>query len=164
VVFSFKDSVSATFKNFADCSKVLSRQYVKLLPSYEKAFRREACAIRDGGSMEFSTKFEKAVAKMNEKRAKDPRIQEALNRYNRRSLVFKVRNDATYVFYFSRDGVRYEVNPSKEPKSMYVEMDLERAKKLVYKRSFGIFDVLATVHRNIKMADISFARRLFEGK
>lgn len=131
---------------------------------YAKAFRTEACAIRDGDSMEFHTRFEKAVAKMNEKRVTDPKIQEALNRYNRRSLVFKVRKDATYVFHFSKDGITYEVNPSKEPESMYVEMDLERAKKLVYKQSFGIMDVLSTVHRKITMTDVNFARKLFGAK
>nr|MDO8134174.1 hypothetical protein [Candidatus Njordarchaeum guaymaensis] len=130
----------------------------------KKAFRRDVCATRDGDLMRFHRKLEKAVAKINEKRLKDPKIQEALNRYNRRSLVFKVRNDATYVFYFSRDGVRYAVNPPKEPRSMYVEIDLERAKKLVYRQTLGIFDIPHIVHRKIKMADINFARKLFGAK
>nr|MDO8099233.1 hypothetical protein [Candidatus Njordarchaeota archaeon] len=111
--------------------------------------------------MRFHRKFEKAVAKINKKRLSDPNIQEALRRYSRRSLVFKVRNDATYVFYFSKEGVRYEVNPLKEPDSMYIEMDLERAKKLVYRRSFGITDALSVAHRKIKISDINFARKLF---
>jgi len=114
--------------------------------------------------MRFDRKFKKAVAKINEIRLKDPKIQEALKRYNRRSLVFKVRNDATYVFYFSRDGVKYEVNPPKEPKSMYVEMDLQKAKKLVYRQTLGILDIPSIIHRNIKIADINFARKLFGAK
>lgn len=114
--------------------------------------------------MRFHKKFERAVAKINEKRLRDAKIQDALNHYNRRSLVFKVRNDATYVFYFSKDGVKYEVNPPKQPKSMYVEIDLERAKKLVYRQTLGILDIPHIVHKKIKMADINFARKLFGAK
>jgi hypothetical protein len=112
--------------------------------------------------MLFHKRFEKGVAEINDRRHTDPRIQEALKRYDRRSFVFKVRKDATYVFHFSsKDGVRYEVNPQKEPKSMYAEMDVDRAKKLVYRHTFGIMDVLSTVHRNIKIADIDFVKKIF---
>ena len=112
--------------------------------------------------MLFHKRFEKGIAEINKRRLEDSRIQEALKRYNRRSLVFKVRKDATYVFYFSsKDGVRYELNPQKEPKSMYVEMDIEKAKKLVYRHTLGVMDVFSIVHRNIKMADINFVRKIF---
>jgi hypothetical protein len=112
--------------------------------------------------MLFHKRFEKGVAEINKRRTTDPRIKEALKRYNRRSLVFKVRKDATYVFYFSNsDGIRYELNPEKEPKSMYVEMDKDRAKKLVYRHTLGIMDISAIVHRNIKLADINFVRKIF---
>ena len=113
--------------------------------------------------MLFHKRFEKGVTEINNRRLEDSKIQEALKRYNRRSLVFKVRKDATYVFYFSsKDGVKYELNPQKEPKSMYVEMDKDKAKKLVYRHTLGVMDVLSIVHRNIKMADINFVRQLFE--
>jgi hypothetical protein len=113
----------------------------------------------------FGRYFEKAVAKLNELRLSDPRIQEALGRYDRRSLVFKVRKDATYVFHISKaDGIRYEVNPEKEPNSMYVEMNMEIARKLVYKRTLGILDALSTKHRNIKMVDIEFVKKIFGAK
>jgi hypothetical protein len=112
--------------------------------------------------MLFDKRFTKGVAVINERRLTDPRIQEALRRYNGRSLVFKVRKDASYVFHFSSgEGVKYELNPPKEPKSMYVEMDIDKAKKLVYRHTLGIMDVLSIVHRNIKMADINFVRKIF---
>jgi hypothetical protein len=69
------------------------------------------------------------------------------------------------VFHISKeDGVRYEVNPKKEPNSMYVEMGLDIARKLVYRRTLGILDALSTKHRNIKMADIEFVKKIFEAK
>ena len=115
--------------------------------------------------MRFNKFFEKAVAKVNELRLSDPRVQEALSRYNRRSLVFKVRKDATYVFHISKEeGIKYEVNPMKEPNSMYVEMSLEIARKLVYRRTMGIMDALSTKHRNIKLADIEFVKKIFGAK
>jgi hypothetical protein len=115
--------------------------------------------------MRFNRYFERAVNKINERRLSDPRIQEALRRYNRRSLVFKVRKDATYVFHISKeDGIRYEVNPEKEPNSMYVEMSMDIARKLVYRRTLGILDALSTKHRNIKMADIEFVKKIFGTK
>jgi Mor family transcriptional regulator len=112
--------------------------------------------------MLFHKRFERGVTEINDRRLEDSIIQEALKRYNRRSLVFKVRKDATYVFYFSsKDGVRYELNPKKEPRSMYVEMDIDKAKKLVYRHTLGVMDALSTVHRNIKMGDINFVRKIF---
>jgi hypothetical protein len=112
--------------------------------------------------MLFHRRFEKGVAVINKRRLADPKIQEALRRYDRRSLVFKVRKDATYVFHFSnKDGIKYELDPAKEPKSMYVEMDIDKAKKLVYRHTLGVIDVLSIVHRNIKLADIDFVRKLF---
>jgi hypothetical protein len=113
----------------------------------------------------FNKYFEKAVDKVNKLRLSDPRIQEALGRYNRRSLILKVRKDATYVFHISReDGIKYEVNPEKEPNSMYVEMSIEIARKLIYRRTLGIMDALSTKHRNIKMADIEFVKKIFGAK
>ena len=115
--------------------------------------------------MRFNKYFEKAVAKVNETRHLDPRIRDALRLYDRRSLVMKVRKDATYVFHISKtDGIRYEVNPEKEPNSMYVEMSVEIARKLVYKRTLGILDALSTKHRNIKMADLEFVKKIFGAK
>jgi hypothetical protein len=119
----------------------------------------------EGGNMRFHKYFEKAVAKVNELRLSDPKIQEALARYDRRSLVFKVREDATYVFHISKDeGVKYELNPAKEPNSMYVELSIDIARKLVYRRTLGILDVLSTKHKNIKMADIEFVKKIFGAK
>jgi hypothetical protein len=115
--------------------------------------------------MRLNRYFERAVNKINERRLFDPRIQKALSRYNRRSLVFKVRKDATYVFRISKEeGIKYEVNPEKEPKSMYVEMSLDIARKLVYHLTLGILDVMSTKHKNIKMADIEFLKDIFGGK
>lgn len=115
--------------------------------------------------MRFNRYFERAVAKINERRLSDPRIQQAIRRYDKRSLVLKVREDATYVFHISKDdGIKYEVNPEKEPNSMYVEMSVDIARKLVYRRTLGIIDALSTKHRNIKMADIEFVKKIFGAK
>ena len=113
--------------------------------------------------MEFHERFKNAVAEVNNKRLSDSQVQQGLKRYHGRSLVFRVRNDATYVFHISNSGVRYEVNPSSVPNDMYVEMDLGRAKKLVYNRSLGLLDLPFIVHRNITMADVDFAKRIFGG-
>jgi hypothetical protein len=111
--------------------------------------------------MRFHRRFEKAVAAVNERCHRDSMIQQALDRYHNRSLVLKIRKDATYVFCISKNGVEYQVNPANEPNDMYVEMDLDKAKRLVYRQSLGIFDILSVVHRNIGMAEIDFAKKLF---
>lgn len=114
--------------------------------------------------MEFHARFQNAVAKINNRRLSEHQIQQALGRYNGRSLVFRVRNDATYVFYISNNGIKYEVNPTVVPNDMYVEMDLGRARKLVYYKSLGIFDIPFIVYRNITLADVEFAKRIFGGR
>ena len=114
--------------------------------------------------MEFNEHFKNAVTEINDRRLSDPQVQEALSRYHGRSLVFRVRNDATYVFHISNDGLKYEINPDTITDDMYLEMDLARAKKLVYYQSLGVFDIPFTVHRNITLADISFTKRIFGKK
>jgi hypothetical protein len=114
--------------------------------------------------MEFHEHFKEAVTEINNRRLSDPRVQEAVNHYHGRSLVFKVRDDATYVFHISNDGIEYETNPDTTTDDMYLEMDLARAKRLVYHQSLGIFDIPFIVHRNITLADIDFARSIFGKK
>ena len=114
--------------------------------------------------MEFHNQFENAVAEINNRRLSESQIQQALSRYHGRSLVLRVRNDATYVFYISNDGIRYEANPTSIPNDMYVEMDLGRARKLVYHQSLGLLDIPFIVYRNISLADIEFAKKIFGGR
>jgi len=114
--------------------------------------------------MEFHEHFKNAVTEINDRRLSGPQVQEALSCYHGRSLVFRVRNDATYVFYISNNGIKYEVNPDSITDDMYVEMDLARAKKLIYHQSLGVFDIPFIVHRNITLADINFAKRIFGKK
>ncbi len=93
----------------------------------------------------------------------DPRISDALRRYDGRSIVLKVRNDATYVFHISTEGVDYQVNPSSLPNDMYAEMDMPQAKRLVHHQTLGLMDLLTIKHRNISMKDLNFAKMIFGG-
>lgn len=113
--------------------------------------------------MEFHERFDGAVKKVNSTLHSDSEIQQALRQYSGRSLVFRVRNDATYVFHISHDGIRYELNPPSIPDDMYLEIDLERARKLVYQRHLGLFDIPFVVYKNISLADVEFAKRIFGG-
>lgn len=114
--------------------------------------------------VEFHNQFDSSVAEVNSRLLSDPQTQQALRRYNGRSLVFRVRNDSTYVFYFSGNGIDYEVNPTSIPNDMYLEMDLGRARKLVYEQRLGIVDMLFIVYRNITLADVEFAKKIFGGR
>ena len=116
-----------------------------------------------GVSLEFHDYFTESVETVNSLADSDPKIQQALRKYDGRSLVLKVRNDAVYVFNISSDGVDYQLDPAKVPDDMYAEMSMPQAKKLVYKHTLGIMDVLSIHHRNITMDDVNFAKMLFGG-
>ena len=111
--------------------------------------------------MEFHEYFTKMTRMANEKAATDPNLQAALRKYAGRSLVLRVRNDATYVFRFSAEGVEYEANPSSLPNDMYAEMNMAQAKRLVYQQTLGLMDLFSIKHRNISLDDVNFAKRLF---
>jgi len=113
--------------------------------------------------MEFHEYFTESVNTVNSLAGSDPKIQEALQRYDGRSFVLKVRNDATYVFNVSTDGVDYQLNPDTVPDDMYAEMSMAQAQKLVYKHTLGLMDLLSIKHRNITMDDVNFAKMLFGG-
>jgi hypothetical protein len=113
--------------------------------------------------MEFHDLFLKTTEMVNSTSGTDERIKDALLRYDGRSLVLKVRNDGTYVFRISADGVDYQLDPDKVPDDMYAEMDMAQAKKLVNRHTLGFLDILTIKHRNISMDDIKFAKMLFGG-
>ena len=111
--------------------------------------------------LEFDNIFRDTINRINRERLKNPKIQNALNRYHGRSLVFRVKGDATYVFYITRDGVKYELNPAHIPDDMYVEMDISRARKLIYNKTLGIMDIPLIKYKNITLADIKIKKKLF---
>ena len=95
--------------------------------------------------------------------SKEPDIVKAFNQYSGRSLVMKVISDAIYSFTVVRGGLLYELNPRSVPDDMYLELDLGRARKLVYRRTLGLLDLPFIKYRNITMADVGFAKTIFGG-
>jgi hypothetical protein len=116
-----------------------------------------------GVSLEFHDYFSQTTETVNSMSGSDERIIDALRRYDGRSIVLKVRNDAVYVFNISTEGVDYQLDPATVPDDMYAEMSMPQAKKLVYRHSLGLMDMLTIKHRNITMADVNFAKMLFGG-
>ena len=113
--------------------------------------------------MEFHDYFTRSVETVNELAGSDPKIQQALQRYDGRSFVLAVRNDAVYVFNISADSVDYQLDPATVPDDMYAEMSMPQAKKLVYHQTLGLMDLMSIKHRNITMDDVNFAKMLFGG-
>ena len=113
--------------------------------------------------MEFHDYFTESVRAVNSLAGSDPKIQRALRKYDGRSFVLAVRNDAVYVFNISADGVDYQLDPDAVPDDMYAEMAMPQAKKLVYRHTLGLMDILSIKHRNITMDDVNFAKMLFGG-
>ncbi len=113
--------------------------------------------------MEFHDYFTESVETVNIHSGSDPKIQQALRKYDGRSFVLAVRKDAVYVFNISADNVDYQVDPATVPNDMYAEMAMPQAKKLVYKHTLGLMDLLTIKHRNITMDDVNFAKMLFGG-
>jgi len=108
--------------------------------------------------------FENALASVNNRAACDERIKDALNKYAGRHLVFNVVGDAVYSFKITPEKIEFNVTASLEeiPEDMYLEMDLERAKKLVYKRMVNPTDLLLgrIKWKNMSMSDVNFLRNL----
>lgn len=113
--------------------------------------------------MEFHDYFTESVETVNSHVGSDPKVQQALHKYDGRSFVLAVRKDAVYVFNISADGVDYQLDPDTVPDDMYAEMAMPQAKKLVYKHTLGFLDILTIKHRNISMDDVNFAKMLFGG-
>jgi hypothetical protein len=110
---------------------------------------------------EFDALFRQAEDELERIRSGNPEIQNALNRYDGRSLVLNVDDDGVYVFQISSHGIDYELNPQTIPNDMYARMDIGTARKLVYTQNLGFFDLLRIEHRNIGMEDIGFIKQLF---
>jgi len=106
------------------------------------------------------------IKDINERVKTDPEIKNALRKYNGRTLVLEVYEDATYVFHVSSSGVSLEVNPQSRPDDMYAGMDIKRANDLVYRQKVSKSDVILgkIKHKNISFADIEFVKKLFERK
>jgi len=98
------------------------------------------------------------------RRAKfDKKIRDALRKYEGKTLVFKVIDDAVYVFAITAKEVKFTMSPPHySGDDLYLEMDKERASRLVYEREVSIFDILFgnIKWRNITLADVNFFREL----
>jgi len=102
------------------------------------------------------------IGKLGERALKNPKIREGLVKYDGRTLVLKVQEDAVYVFHISKDGVSLEVNPPSYPYDMYAEMNIERADKMIRKGKVNPLDVVRKKikHKNISMSDIDFIKEI----
>jgi len=116
--------------------------------------------------MAYVKTFEDTIKDINERAKTDPEIREALRKYNGRTVVLKVYEDATYVFSVSSSGVSLKVNPESCPDDMYAEMDRKRADDLVYKQKVSLSDLAfrKIKHKNIKKSDIDFLKKLLASK
>jgi hypothetical protein len=108
----------------------------------------------------FDGLFRRYLEELDGRRDRDPRLSEALVKYEGRSLQLKVRDDARYLFSISSGTVVYDVDPVDPPDDIYLEMDLPRAKRLIEDRSFSPFDLLFIKYRNVTSEDIGFVRTL----
>jgi len=108
----------------------------------------------------FVSTFKNTLTYVNKRATSDAKIKEALKKYAGRSLVFNVVEDATYVFKITPEKIEFDVITL--PEDMYVEMDLERANKLVYERTVSSIDIaLGKIRwKNITMTDVNFLRNL----
>lgn len=111
--------------------------------------------------MAFRSFFQKGVREANQRAKSDLEIQDAMKKYDGRTFVFNVIGDAIYVFAISIHGITLTVSPPTYPDDMYLEMDFERAKKLVYEGSVSKLDILfrEIKWRNISLEDVNFFRK-----
>ncbi len=108
--------------------------------------------------MSYQEIFQEGVAKANQKAKTDPQIKDALEKYDGRTFVFNVTDDAVYVFKIFRDEIRLEISPSSHPDDMYLEMDKKKADNLVYRRHVSTLDIVfgRIKFRNISLKDVNF--------
>lgn len=66
--------------------------------------------------MRYDEYFKEEISEVNE--MDSPEVEQALEEYNGRSIVLKVKGDATYVFNISKEGIDYELNPVPIPDDM----------------------------------------------
>lgn len=106
--------------------------------------------------------FQEGIDKANQKAKTDPKIKSALEKYDGRTFVFNVTNDAVYVFKISRDEVKLEVSSPSYPDDMYLEMNKKRADKLVHHRQVSKVDVIFgnIKFRNISLEDVNFFKEI----
>lgn len=110
----------------------------------------------------FEGLFRESLAELERRRDSDPRIGEALRRYEGRTLHIVVKDDAGYLFSVSSGELTFQIDPHHVPDDMYLEMDLTRAKKLINERTLSLLDLLFIKYRNVKLEDIEFVRTLFQ--
>ncbi len=116
--------------------------------------------------MAYRQLLEEEIGKLGERALKNPKITEGLMKYDGRTLVLKVQEDAVYVFHISKDGVSLEVNPPSYPNDMYAEMNIERAEKMIREGKVSAMDFIRKkiLRKNIKMSDVDFIKEILKGE
>src|SRR3989304_610280 len=90
--------------------------------------------------MSFHRAFKQGMDKANERLGYDRGLAAEVREYAGRSLVFNVTGDAVYVFRF-KDRLELDVNPSLQPDDMYLEMDEDKARKMIETQKGSVWDI-----------------------
>jgi hypothetical protein len=111
----------------------------------------------------FEPWFKHIISCFNQKWAYKREIKVILKKYNKRILVFHVINDSTYIFRIFNDKIEFEVDPIMVPDDMYLEMDMERAERLIYDHHLDKSDILfgKIKRKNIKFEDFELLKGIF---
>jgi len=89
----------------------------------------------------FDSMFKQGVREANQRSTCDSQVQDALRRYNGKTVVLTVTDDATYMFKIFSSGVVYTFSPSSYPVDMYVEMDKQTLERFI-RREINAFEAI----------------------
>lgn len=110
----------------------------------------------------FGEFFRSSLEDLEGRKQSDSRISDALEKYEGRCLRLVINRDAEYVFRIEGGKVLYQENPSEVPDDIYVEMDFDRAKRIIEEGRFSPFDLFFVKYRNVKAEDIELVRTLLQ--
>lgn len=115
--------------------------------------------------MAFKERFERGIAKFNEKARNTPEILEVLEEYDGRTVTLKVTDDTTYLLKIGREGLFLEVSPEKFPEGdMYLETSSQILQRMLDEKKLNPADLfLGKIKwKNIGLKEVNVVKRLLE--
>lgn len=106
--------------------------------------------------------LEQLIQEANKRIEEDALLRKVLKSYMGRRLVFNIKDEVTYGFNITPEGISLETEKELEPKpgDMYIEMSSDRAERLIRQRRLRLVDLAFIEHKNITIREIKLAKEL----
>ena len=114
--------------------------------------------------MNVQKEFEDFVKEANKRINKDPSLQKILEPHLKRRMILNLICQANYIFNVTPEGLTLQVEKEVPIpiNNMYIEMNPDRAEKLIRQRGVKLKDLPFIRYKNIKIEEIRLAIEIYK--